>query len=127
MSRGPSRSALFGDQIKRILSSALTGILKQNLPDERLRNVVVTDVKISTDKSVAKVFYTSLGNTLSQEDTRELLTENRGWLRSALARELRSRRTPDLTFHVDNALEYGRSIDRLLDEINKESGGEHSE
>jgi len=102
-------------------------MLKNHLPDERLRNVVVTDVRISNDKSVAKVFYSPLGHMLTQEDAQNLLMDNKGWLRSALARELRSRRTPDLAFEIDNALEYGRSIDRLFNEIKKDSGGEFSE
>ena len=126
MSRGPTRSVLFGDQIKRILGSALTGMLKTHLPDDRLRNVVVTDVEISSDKSIAKVFYSPLGDTLSQEEARNLLSDNKGWLRTTLAKELRCRRTPDLSFQIDTALEYGRNIDRLFDEIKKDSGGEFS-
>jgi len=85
--------------------------------DPRLQFVSVTDVEVSADVRYAKVFVRVLGSTEEQEQALVALKRAAGFLRTKLAGLLRLRHMPELSFHLDQALEYGNRIDALLDEI----------
>ena len=49
----------------------------------------------------------------------EGLKESSGFIRSQIAKNINLRVTPELTFEIDDSLEYGAKIDRILKEINQ--------
>lgn len=87
--------------------------------DPRLNFVSVTDVEVSADVRYAKVFVRVLGSEEDQAQALAALSRAAGFLRTKLAGRLRLRYMPELSFHLDQALEYGNRIDALLDEIHQ--------
>lgn len=77
--------------------------------DDRLRMVTVTGVDTDPDLRRATVYFTSLG-----EQTDEALADQRVRLQAAIARQLRLRRTPQLSFTLDPGVTSGRRIDDIL-------------
>jgi ribosome-binding factor A len=77
--------------------------------DERLRMVTITDVACSPDLKSAVVFCSSLA-----EGAAEALEERRRSLQALLGREMRTKRTPQLSFAIDPSIEAGERIEAAL-------------
>lgn len=88
-----------------------------SLKDPRIGFVTVTGVDASKDFAYAKVFVSVLGDEKEQERTLDGLAAAHGVLQAQLARELRLRRTPVLTFEYDPTVERGVRLTQMIDEL----------
>jgi ribosome-binding factor A len=88
-----------------------------------LRWVTVTEVQLSRDLSVAKVFYTVTEPNLTREKAKRAIEENMRRLRSYLGRNLHLRQTPELRFMFDETLERAQHIEELLRSLHGEGHG----
>lgn len=104
-----SRTLRLGEQIRRDLAE----MLRRDVKDPRLSMVTINDVEVSGDLAVAKVFYTILGSSYS-EDTDKALARSAGFLRNQLGKRISSRRTPELRFTYDETEEKGDRIEQLI-------------
>jgi ribosome-binding factor A len=110
MPREFTRSRRIEEAIQRILGQALTAKAR----DPRLSGVIITDVRVARDFSVARVYYTRLAGSAVDANTAAALLAAMGFLRSTLAGELRIRQVPELRFFPDKALAHGQSMDELI-------------
>ncbi|HJW43236.1 MAG TPA: 30S ribosome-binding factor RbfA [Geothrix sp.] len=109
------------DQVHFLLST----LVQRELRDPELGFVTLTAVRLSPDRSVAKVYFTVLpangGDQEAQDGfTRKALGRAAGFLRSQLASRLKMRRVPELRFFPDGTLEEGNHLESLLSEIERE-------
>ncbi len=100
------------ESVRQVLSEALP-----ELKDPRIGFVTVTGVQTSTDLRQARVFVSVLGSARKREATLAGLAAAHGVLQSRLARELRMKRTPQLTFEYDRSVEEGVRMSRLIEEL----------
>lgn len=107
-----------GEQIKR----ELAGMLRLEVRDPRAQDATVTAVHVSGDLQHARVFVTSLRPDSERDALLSGLDAAAPFLRGELGRRLRLRRAPELRFEWDVALEQGRHIERLLDDVVPEEG-----
>lgn len=77
--------------------------------DERFGLVTVTGVEVSPDFQTARVYFDSLS-----PERAEAMEEARGRLQACIAREVRLKRTPHLSFLADPGVEAGRRIESIL-------------
>lgn len=75
--------------------------------------VTVSEVRISPDFSVARV-YVSIFPSERAETVMKILEENKSAIRGELGRQLRIRIVPELNFTLDTSLDYAEHIDELL-------------
>jgi ribosome-binding factor A len=101
--------------VREVLSESL-GELK----DPRIGFVTITGVETSPDLRHAKVFVSVLGSAKKRDATISGLNSSHGVLQAALAKELRMKRTPQLTFEYDPTVERGVRLSALIDELNSE-------
>ncbi len=104
------------EAIKQVLSDAIP-----DLKDPRIGFVTVTGVDATKDFAYAKVFVSVLGSATEQERTLEGLAAAHGVLQAQIARELRLRRTPVLTFEYDPTVERGVRLTQMIDELAPEA------
>src|ERR671914_1975100 len=100
------------EAVREVLSEAV-GELK----DPRIGFVTVTGVRTSTDLRQAVVYVSVLGSERKREKTLDGLQAAHGLLQARIARELRMKRTPQLTFEYDPTVERGVRMSRLIDEL----------
>lgn len=112
------RHVRVGEEIKREVSS----IIATEVKDPRLGMLSITDVDVSRDLSFAKVYFSMLGAEEEREKTLEGLNRAKGFIRTELAKRLRVRHTPEITFHFDPSLEQGAKMDALLKTLQIDSG-----
>ena len=100
------------ESVRRVLSETLP-----ELKDPRIGFVTVTGVETSPDLRSARVFVSVLGSTKKQAKSMEGLAAAHGVLQARIARELRMKRTPQLTFEYDRTVEEGVRMSKLIDDL----------
>lgn len=103
-------------QIVRELSS----IFYEEVHNEILKNVTIIDARVTNDLSLAKVYYTFLGDYNKVTIAAELKNAS-SFLRTELAKRMDLRTTPELRFVYDESTEYGEHIDEIIEEIHNEN------
>ena len=115
--RGERLSSQFREEIYNVIATDL----KNKYPQlSAIISVISADV--APDLKSCKVFASIYD--LNEEKRREsfkIIVENAGYIRHALSQVLRIRTVPELRFHLDDSMEYGDKIDKLLKGI--ENGG----
>ena len=104
----------------RRVNEALKEVLSETLPelkDPRIGFVTITGVQTSPDLRHARVYVSVLGSEKKRDDSLAGLTAAHGLLQARIARELRMKRTPQLTFEYDPTVERGVRMSRLIDEL----------
>lgn len=92
-------------------------ILFEEVKDERLRFVTITTVRLTTDLSLATIYYRVIGSDEQISSTKENLLEAKGFIRKMLSNVLKVKRVPDLIFKYDESIEYGERIDKIIEDI----------
>jgi len=76
-------------------------------------------VRLNGDYSLATVYYTIMGTEDQIENTKRILEEAKGFLRSTLSKKLKLRKTPELILQYDESMEYGERIENILKDLKK--------
>jgi ribosome-binding factor A len=90
--------------------------LQFELRDPRASFITITRVEVSSDLSVARVYYSVLGDAGDRSKAEHLLDHARGFVQRQVARVLHMRRAPQLRFQYDDSLETAAHIDALIRE-----------
>lgn len=115
------RQGRLGEEIRRIVSD----LLLRELKDPRLSGMVsISAVEVTEDSSYATLYVTVLGTSVSEEISKEekedvlaAFKSAKGLIRKEIGRQVKLRHVPDLLFKIDQSLEYGRHISKLIDEL----------
>jgi ribosome-binding factor A len=113
-----TRPSRVGDQLRAEISD----LLAREVHDPGIGFLTVTQVTVSPDLQVARVYYTTLGDERARRDTARALGRATPFLRRQLGRRLRLKRVPLLEFFFDESVERGDRIERILNEISAERG-----
>ena len=126
MKKNSIKYSRMNGEVQRVLSK----IIAQDIKDPRIHPMTsVISVEVTPDLKFAKVFVSVLGNDEEKEKTRRGLasaSSHQGLLsasshiRSQLAKQLNLRNTPELTFVMDDSIEYGINMSKRIDELKKE-------
>ncbi len=111
--RGPSQRQLrVGEELRHVLAAILErGVLRD--PDLQGRSITVSEVRVSADLTVAKVFVTPLGGKDGPLVVKAL-TRSAPALRRLVAQQVRLRVAPSLAFALDQSFAEAEHIARLL-------------
>ena len=107
------------ERMEKILEREISNIIFQDIKDERIKFVTITNVNITNDLSIATVFYTVFGNENQINVSIEALNEAKGFIRTILSKKLEVKKTPDLRFKYDESYEQGNKIEAILNSLKK--------
>ena len=108
---------LKGERVASDMQRELGNILLLEAKDEDFKNVTITDVEVTNDLSLAKIYFTTTDN---REKVEKDLNNAAGFFRSMLAERLEIRHTPELRFIFDESIEYGAKIEKIIEELHNE-------
>jgi ribosome-binding factor A len=108
------RAARVNELMREVLADELERL---SVADDRVGILTITAVTVDPDLRHAKVLLASL-----PEAAKEVLDENRIRLQSAVGRQVRMKRTPQLSFSVDPAITQGERVEEILRELHRENG-----
>jgi len=96
----------FLEKVREEIKRHLSEILEFEARDPRLSWITVMEVRLSKDLRRATVYVSATGDATAEDEAIEILKEQRGFFRSALAKRLRLRHTPELRFELYPAERY---------------------
>lgn len=103
------RTARLNELLREIIADEL-----ERMDDDRLHLVTITSVDIEGDLRHAQVFFDSIQGEEGDDEVVEAFSEIRHRLQSAIGRQARMKRTPELSFAPDPAVRAGARIESLL-------------
>lgn len=104
-------------RLNRLLKEEISRVLRREVKDARVGMVTVTDVEVSPDLKVGRVFVQASGDEERKAEALQGLSSAAGFIRMRLGRELRIRRVPELRFILDRTQEKAARIAELLGEV----------
>jgi len=105
------------EEIRRILSD----IIRKDIKDPRVSGMVsIVRVDTSKDLRHAKVYVSVMGEDHEAERTIEGLSKAAGFIRRELGHEMSAYYVPELTFVLDDSIEYSIDISRKINELHKD-------
>jgi len=109
-------------KIQRIASNIikeLSYILAYEVKDNDIKFVTITDCKLASDLSYAKIYVTVFEKE-KKDTTIKALNDAAGFIRKQLAERIDVRHTPELNFVYDESIEYGKKIEDIIEKIHNE-------
>lgn len=98
----------------------LAGIIRSDIKDPRINPLTsVVAVEVAPDLKTCKAYISVLGDEQSQKDTLAGLKSAEGYIRRELARSINLRNTPEIRFILDQSIEYGVNMSKMIDSVNK--------
>ncbi|MCI6165006.1 MAG: 30S ribosome-binding factor RbfA [Lachnospira sp.] len=96
----------------------LSNIIRSEIKDPRINPMTsVVSVEVAPDLKTCKAYISVLGDEQSQQDTIKGLKSAEGYIRRELARTVNLRNTPEIKFILDQSIEYGVNMSKLIDEV----------
>lgn len=116
------KNSIKNTRINGEVQKELSTLISREIKDPRISPMTsVVDVEVSPDLKTAKVYISVLGDSEAKESTLKGLKSAASFIRGQLAKSLNLRNTPELTFIIDNSIEYGVNMSKLIDEISMKS------
>lgn len=106
------------ERIESNLVKEISYILYNEIKDNDIKFVTITDVKVTNDLSFAKVYFTVLDDN-KKETTLVALKNASKFIRRELSDRIDIRHIPELQFVFDESIEYGKKIENIIEQINE--------
>ena len=96
----------------------LSNIIRGEIKDPRINPMTsVVAVEVAPDLKTCKAYISVLGDEKSQQDTIKGLKSAEGDIRMLLAKNINLRNTPQITFILDQSIEYGVKMSKMIDDV----------
>lgn len=114
MRKNSMKNMRINEEVHRELSNIIRGEIK----DPRINPMTsVVAVEVAPDLKSAKAYISVLGDEKSQKDTLAGLTSAEGYIRRELAKSVNLRNTPQIRFIMDQSIEYGVNMSKMIDDV----------
>lgn len=107
------------EKVENLIKQEISIIFLHKLRDPAFGFITITNVKVSPDLRIAKV-YISVLEKEKRETVLDKVTSVSGYIRSELASRIRIRFVPELKFFIDDTLDYVEKIESLIKKIHKD-------
>ena len=107
------------EKIAGIIQKEVSEIIQFQLKDPKIGFITITDVVVSGDLSIAKVYVSFLGQKAREAAGMKALERSKGFIRSEVAKRMAIRKVPSLVFLIDDSLEKGNKIENIIKELHK--------
>lgn len=109
-------------RINEEFQKEITQIIRTELKDPRVAAMTtVMNVEVTPDLKYAKIHISVLGDDKQKAEAIEGLKNASGFIRKELAHRVNLRNTPQLSFVLDESVEYAIKMSKLIEEVNKSS------
>lgn len=102
------------------LRAVLSDLLRFDVNDPRLTDVTISTIRLTPDRSHARVFFSVLGDAERERQAADGFAAASSFMRREMGRRMRLRTVPSLEFQRDTSYEYGDRMERLFDRLQTE-------
>ena len=115
------KNSIKNTRINGEVQNELSKLITTEIKDPRISPLTsVVAVEVAPDLKTAKVYVSVLGNEEAQQDTLRGLKSAAPFMRSQLAKNINLRNTPELKFVMDQSIEYGVNMSKLINDVSKD-------
>ena len=119
------KNSIKNTRINGEVQRELSRIISREIKDPRIAPMTsVVDAVVTSDLKQCKAYISVLGNDKEKEETMKGLNSAVGYIRRELAHSINLRNTPEITFILDDSIEYGVNMSKKIDELNHGSENE---
>ena len=112
------KNSIKNTRINAEVQKELSNIIRSEIKDPRIHPMTsVMAVEVAPDLKTCKAFISVLGSEESKQSTIKGLKSAEGYIRRQLAKNLNLRNTPEIRFILDESIEYGVNMSRLIDDV----------
>lgn len=124
MRKNSIKNTRINGEVQRELSS----IIRNEIKDPRIAMMTsVTGAVVAPDLKTCRVYISVLGDDRAKADTLSGLRSAERYIRRLLAQNLNLRNTPELAFVLDESIEYGVNMSKLIDTVREKEKGDEDE
>ncbi len=99
----------------------LSNIIRSEIKDPRIAPLTsVLSVDVTADLKLCKAYISVLGDEEAQKNTIDGLKSAEGFIRSRLAKTINLRNTPEIKFILQQSIEYGVKMSKMIDDVTKD-------
>lgn len=114
------------DKVEHLIKEEISLIFLHKLTDLNLGFVTITNVRVSPDLKIARIYLSVL-----EKEKRELaldkIEDKKGLIRTELAHRIRIKFIPELRFFLDDTLDYVEKIEGLIKKIHEDDNKTNEE
>ncbi len=115
------KNSIKNTRINGEVQRELSQLINREIKDPRIHPMTtVVAVDVAPDLKHARVYISVLGNEEEQKSTLAGLRSAAPYMRGQLAKTVNLRNTPELTFVIDQSIEYGVNMSHLINEVTKD-------
>ena len=112
------KNSIKNTRINGEVQKELSRIISREIKDPRIHAMTsVTHVMVTPDLKECKAYISVLGDDQAKEDTLAGLKSASGYIRKELARSINLRNTPEITFYIDESIEYAINMSKKIDDV----------
>ena len=111
-----------GERVGHLLQKELSQLIIERVKDPRIGFITITHVKMAPDMKSAVIFFSVMGDDAKKKESLKTLERSTGFLQREIGHALNLRYTPRLHWEIDDSLEEGLKIDKVLRDLEKENG-----
>lgn len=111
------------DRVSDLIKGEVSRLLLREVRDPRVGFVTITGAAVSPDLKNVRVFVSILGEPPARQASIKALNSASGFFKRALFKNLGLRFAPAVRFELDESLDQGDRIERVLQKIHESEGG----
>lgn len=114
------KNSIKNTRINTEVQHELANLIRGGIKDPRIHPMTsVTAVEVAPDLKTCRAYISVLGDDEAKRNTLEGLKNAEGYIRRQLAKTINLRNTPEIRFIMDESIEYGVAMSKLIDEVSK--------
>lgn len=115
------KNSIKNTRINMEVQRELSQIIRSEIKDPRIHPLTsVVAVEVTPDLKYCKAYISVLGDEEAGKATIEGLRSAASFVRRELAHRVNLRNTPEIKFILDQSIEYGVNMSKLIDEVTKD-------
>ena len=110
-------------RVAELIRQEVSNVIRDSVHDPKVKDVVITVVKVSVDLDLARIYWTTYNND-AVKGIQAGLERSAGFIRKEILKSVRMKKVPKLEFVIDDSRQEADRIDNLLSLIEKEEFNE---
>ena len=115
------------ERVAEQIREEVSQILSSEVSDPGVGLITVTRVKVTADLSLARVYWTSMGDAVQRKQTARALARAASFVRHPLSSRLTLRRSPEVQFLFDQSVAAQDRVEQILQELKREEAARQPE
>lgn len=112
------KNSIKNTRVNAEVQHELAKLIREGIKDPRIHPMTsVTAVEVAPDLKTCRAYISVMGNEEAKNNTIAGLKSAEGYIRRQLAKNINLRNTPEIRFILDESIEYGVAMSKLIDEV----------